>query len=127
MPPQPGAWALLAEGLDEGAWLCEAIGSGRGPALAGSLALVFAAMREISRALAAHLPAGSAHAALAQAPGPLGEEDLGALLSQATELAGSVGPRPATDPGPALREPVDAGYSIVTAAAAGQGCDAARQ
>ena len=56
MPHQHAAWALLAERLDEAAWLCEAIGSGRGPALAGSLAPVLAAMREISRALAAHLP-----------------------------------------------------------------------
>ncbi len=127
MPHQHAAWALLAERLDEAAWLCEAIGSGRGPALAGPLAPVLAAMREISRALAAHLPASSAHAALAQAPVPLGAENLGALLSQATELAGSVGPRPATDPSRALRELFDAGYSIVTAAAAGQGCDAAHQ
>ena len=127
MPHQHAAWALLAERLDEAAWLCEAIGSGRGLALAGSLAPVLTAMREVSRALAAHLPASSAHAALAQAPVPLGAEDLGALLSQATGLAGSVGPRPATDPSRALRELFDAGYSIVTAAAAGQGCDAAHQ
>jgi CDGSH-type Zn-finger protein/truncated hemoglobin YjbI len=127
MPHQHAAWALLAERLDEAAWLCEAIGTVRGPAIAGALAPVLAAMREISRALAAQLPAGSAHAGLAQAPVPLGAAELGAVLSRAAGLAGTVGPRPAADPGRALRELFDAGYSIVTTAVAGQGCDTAHQ
>ncbi len=101
MPHQHAAWALLAERLDEAAWLCEAIGTGRGAAIAGALAPVLAAMREISRTLAAHLPAASAHAALAQAPVPLGAGELGAVLSRAAGLAGTVGPgRPPIPAGP---------------------------
>src|SRR6266567_2443746 len=37
MPHWEAAWALLAERLDQAAWLCEAIGLGRGAAIAGSL------------------------------------------------------------------------------------------
>jgi CDGSH-type Zn-finger protein/truncated hemoglobin YjbI len=127
MPHREAAWALLAERLDQAAWLCEAIGSGRGAAIAGSLDPVLATMREIARTLAAHLPAGSAHAALAATPVPLGTEELGALLARAAGLAGTAGPRPATDPGRGLHELFDAAYSIVTTAGAGQGCDAAHQ
>ena len=35
MPHKEAAWALLAERLDEAAWLCDAIRSGRGTAIAG--------------------------------------------------------------------------------------------
>jgi CDGSH-type Zn-finger protein/truncated hemoglobin YjbI len=127
MPHQEAAWALLAERLDQAAWLCEAIGTGRGTAIAGPLAPVLGAMREIARTLAAHLPAGSAHAALADAPGPLDAAELDALLGRAAGLAGALGPLPAEDPGRALRELFDTAHSIVTAAAASQGCDAAHQ
>ncbi|HEV3068463.1 MAG TPA: ferritin-like domain-containing protein, partial [Streptosporangiaceae bacterium] len=127
MPHQHAAWALVAERLDEAAWLCEAIQSGRGAAIADPLRPVLAAMRETSRALAAHLPASSAHAALAQAPAPLDTAELDGLRSRAAGLAGTVGPAPVTEPGRALRELFDAAYSIVTTAAAGQGCDTAHQ
>ena len=127
MPHREAAWALLAERLDQAAWLCEAIGSGRGAAIAGSLDPVLAAMRETARNLAAHLPAGSAHAVLADVPAPLGAAELGALLGRATELAGTVGPRPADGPGRAMSELFGAAYSIVTSAAAAQGCDATNQ
>jgi CDGSH-type Zn-finger protein len=127
MPHREAAWALLAERLDQAAWLCEAIGSGRGAAIVGSLDPVLATMREIARTLAAHLPAGSAHAALAATPVPLGAAELGELLARAAGLAGTAGPRPATEPGRGLRELFDAAYSIVTTAGVGLGCDAANQ
>jgi CDGSH-type Zn-finger protein/truncated hemoglobin YjbI len=127
MPHQEAAWALLAERLDQAAWLCEAIGSGRGTAIAGSLNPVLAAMLEVARTLAAHLPAGSAHAALAETPVPLGAAELEALLRRADELAGTIGPLTATGAGGDLGEVFDEAYSIVTAAAAGQGCDAGHQ
>ncbi len=127
MPHREAAWALLAERLDQAAWLCEAIGSGRGTAIAGPLEPVLATMREIAGTLAAHLPPGSAHAALAGTPAPLDAAELDALLRRAAGLAGGLGPRPATDPGRALAELFDTAYSIVTAAGAGQGCDAANR
>ena len=70
MPHREAAWALLAERLDEAAWLCDELQAGRGQRIAGQLDPVLAAMREISQALAAHLPAGSAHARLAGPAGP---------------------------------------------------------
>src|SRR5262249_1669155 len=123
MPHREAAWALLAERLDQAAWLCEALQSGRGAATAGSLDPVLVTMREIARPLAAHLPPGSAHAALAATPVPLGAAELDALLARAAGLAGAAGQRPATDPGRGLHELFDAAYSIVTTAAAGPGCD----
>src|SRR6266699_3059102 len=89
MPHREAAWALLAERLDQAAWLCEAIGSGRGTAIAGPLQPVLGAMREIARTLAAHLPPGSAHAALASTPAPLDAAELDALLRRAAGLAGT--------------------------------------
>jgi CDGSH-type Zn-finger protein/truncated hemoglobin YjbI len=127
MPHREAAWALLAERLDQASWLCEAIGSGRGTAIAGPLDPVLATMREIARTLAAHLPAGSAHAALADRPPALGPAELDSLLARAAELAGSAGRRPATDPGRGLHELFDAAYAIVTAAGAGLGCGIAHQ
>jgi CDGSH-type Zn-finger protein/truncated hemoglobin YjbI len=127
MPHREAAWALLAERLDQAAWLCEAIGTGRGAAIARSLDPVLSAMREVARSLAAHLPAGSAHAALADVPSPLGAAELQALLGRATELAGSRGASPATSSGQAMSELFDAAYSIVTSAVTAQGCDATDQ
>ena len=68
MPHREAAWALLAERLDEAAWLCGQLQSGRGQAVATQLDPVLDALRDMSRALAAELPAGSAHARLATAP-----------------------------------------------------------
>jgi len=127
MPHREAAWALLAERLDQAAWLCEAIGTGRGAAIAGSLDPVLSAMREVARSLAAHLPADSAHAVLADVPTPLGAAELESLLDRATELAGTLGSRPAAGSGRALGELFDAAFSIVTSAVAAQGCDATNQ
>jgi len=68
MPHREAAWALLAERLEEAARFCGQLASGPGQHIAGQLEPVLAAMREISRTLAAHLPAGSAHARLAATP-----------------------------------------------------------
>ena len=87
MPHRQAAWALLAERLDEAAWLCGQLQDGRGQHLAGQLDPVLTAMREISRSLAAHLPEGSAHARLASAPARMGPDELGALLERAAGLA----------------------------------------
>ena len=109
MPHQHAAWALLAERLDEAAWLCEAIQAGRGAAIAGALAPVLAAMREISRALAAHLPASSAHAALAQAPAPLGAAELDAVLRPGRRAGGHRRPDAGHRARPGLAELFDDG------------------
>ena len=127
MPHKDAAWALLAERLDTAAWLCEAIQVGRGTAIAESLAPVLAAMRDISGGLAAHLPAGSAHAALAAAPVPLAPGELAALLRRAGELVAMAGPRRATEPERRLGELFEAARSVVAAAASGQDCDSAAQ
>ena len=47
MPHREAAWALLAERLDEAAWLCYELQAGRGQRIAGQLEPVLAAMREI--------------------------------------------------------------------------------
>src|SRR6266567_270610 len=80
MPHKEAAWALLAERLDEAAWLCEAIRSGRGTALAARLEPVLGAMRDISRTLAARLPDQTAHARLAVPPARLEQPELEALV-----------------------------------------------
>src|SRR5499427_4154915 len=46
MPHRDAAWALLAERLDEAAWLCDQLQTGRGRHIAGQLDPVLAAMRE---------------------------------------------------------------------------------
>ncbi|HZR52767.1 MAG TPA: ferritin-like protein [Streptosporangiaceae bacterium] len=67
LPHREAAWALLAERLDDAARLCDQLQAGPGEAIAGTLASVQAAMRDIARSLAGQLPAGSAHASLASA------------------------------------------------------------
>jgi CDGSH-type Zn-finger protein/truncated hemoglobin YjbI len=131
MPHREAAWALVAERLDEAAWLCDAIQTDRGTAIAGQLEPVLAAMRDISRKLAAHLPAQSAHARLAAEPDALAPDELGALVRQASELARKV---PAVQPGTAghshrteLADLFMFTHSIVTDAAAGLRCDAVSQ
>jgi CDGSH-type Zn-finger protein/truncated hemoglobin YjbI len=128
MPHREAAWALLAERLDEAAWLCDELQAGRGQRIAGQLDPVLAAMREVSQTLAAHLPARSAHARLA-APAPrLERADLGALLDRAAGLAGAVAGRGGTaGPGGELHELFGAAHAIVTQAAAGLGCGAGEQ
>ena len=128
MPHREAAWALLAERLDEAAWLCDQLQSGRGQSIVGQLDPVLAAMRETSRSLAAHLPAGSAHARLADPAPRLEQAELGTLLERAAELEGAVTGRGGTaDPGRELHELFGAAYAIVTQAAAGLGCDVGEQ
>ncbi len=81
MPHREAAWALLTERLAEAAWLCSEIRTGRGSGLAGQLAPVVTAIREITAMLAAHLPAESPHAALATGPAPLESATLAEMLA----------------------------------------------
>jgi CDGSH-type Zn-finger protein/truncated hemoglobin YjbI len=128
MPHREAAWALLAERLDEAAWLCDQLQSGRGQSIAGQLDTVLAAMREVSRSLAAHLPPGSAHARLAGPAPRLEQAELGTLLERTAELEGAVARRGGTaDPGRELHELFGAVHAIVTQAAAGLGCDVGEQ
>jgi CDGSH-type Zn-finger protein/truncated hemoglobin YjbI len=90
MPHREAAWALLAERVDEAAWLCEELRAGRGKHVAGDLAPVGQALAEIAGNLAAHLPAGSPQAqriALHRPPDPAG---LDAALAEAARLAEAV-------------------------------------
>jgi CDGSH-type Zn-finger protein/truncated hemoglobin YjbI len=129
MPHREAAWALLAERLDEAAWLCNEIRTGRGTAIAAQLEPVLDAMREVSRSLATHLPAGSAHARLAAEPARLGPAELDALVQQASDLAATVpGSRSAEDwVGNELGDLFWLAHSIVTDAASDVDCDAAQQ
>ena len=128
MPHREAAWALLAERLDEAAWLCDELQAGRGQSIAGQLDPVLAAMREVSQALAAHLPAGSAHARLAGPAPRLEQAELGALLDRAAGLAGAVTGRGGTaGPGRELHQLFGAAHAVVTQAAAGLGCGAGEQ
>ena len=117
MPHREAAWALLAERLDEAAWLATHLGSGRGAHLAGRLQPVVAALREIAGALAAELPAASAHARPAPAPFLLQPAETGALLGRAGELAASVPEHPVAGPQGDLAGVFRAAHSIVESAA----------
>jgi CDGSH-type Zn-finger protein/truncated hemoglobin YjbI len=127
MPHRDAAWALLAERLDEAAWLCDQLQAGRGQRVAGQLDPVLAAMREVSQTLAAHLPAGSAHARLAGSAPRLEQADLAALLERAAGLAGAVAGQDGAGPGRELGELFGAAHAIVTQAAAGLGCSGGEQ
>jgi CDGSH-type Zn-finger protein/truncated hemoglobin YjbI len=117
MPHRDAAWALLTERLDEAAWLCEAIQTGRGTQIAGQLEPVRAALREITQALAAHLPPGSAHAGLAAGRARRPQAELDSLLARARELAQTVPKVPAGDGSATeLAEVFDAAYSATMAA-----------
>ena len=126
MPHRGAAWALLAERLNVAVWLCDQLQSGKGKGIAGQLEPVTDAMREISRTLAVHLPAGHSHSLLATPPERLTAGDLDALLGRASDLAAAVAGRGGDDEtGPELAGLFQAAHSIVTEAAAGRGCDGA--
>jgi CDGSH-type Zn-finger protein/truncated hemoglobin YjbI len=91
MPHREAAWALLAERMDEAAGLCLQIQDDHDRAVADRLAPVLGALREMSRTLAAELPAGTAHARLATAPDALAAGQLDELRGRARELAGQAG------------------------------------
>ncbi len=85
MPHRDSAWALLTERLDEAAWLCQELCTGRGAGLADQLEPILAATREIEATLAAHLPDGTPHAALATQPPTLSAGERDALLARAAQ------------------------------------------
>src|SRR5215470_10824003 len=122
MPHREAAWALLAERLDEAAWLCDQLVTGRGQRIAGQLAPVLAAMREISQALAVHLPVGSAHAKLAAAPPRLEPAELDTLLGRARDMAASVAASAPGGTAGELARLFQTAHAVVTSAAAGVGC-----
>jgi CDGSH-type Zn-finger protein/truncated hemoglobin YjbI len=98
VPHREAAWALLAERVDEAAWLCEELWAGRGAHIAGELAPVGQALAEIAGTLAAHLPADSPqarHAAIRAWPDPA---EQAAALAQARELAAAVAAAPRDRP-----------------------------
>jgi CDGSH-type Zn-finger protein/truncated hemoglobin YjbI len=128
MPHREAAWALLAERLDEAAWLCEEIQTGRGTAIADKLEPVLAAMRDISRSLAAHLPAGSAHARLAQQAPVLEAAELDGLVHRAAELAvAAARGRGGGSADGEMKALVETVHAVVTDAASGRGCGSAEQ
>ena len=122
MPHREAAWALLAERLDEAAWLCDQLASGRGQAIAGQLEPVLTAMRELSQALAAHLPAGSAHARLASPSARLEAAERDVLLRRARDMAASVAARAPGELAGELAGVFDMTHAIVAWAASGLGC-----
>jgi CDGSH-type Zn-finger protein/truncated hemoglobin YjbI len=122
MPHRQAAWALLAERLDEAAWLCDQLATGRGQRIAGPLEPVLAAMREIAQTLAVHLPAGSAHAKLAAAPTRLEPAELDTLLGRARDMATQVAAAAPGSTAGELAAMFETAYAIVTSAAAGTGC-----
>jgi Ferritin-like len=123
MPHREAAWALLAERLDEAAWLGGQLQAGRGQHIAGQLEPVLAAMREISRTLAAHLPVGSAHARLAAAPARLEPAELDDLIGRARELAATAAACAGGETAGELADLFETTYAIVVSAAAGRDCE----
>src|SRR5580700_2135443 len=77
MPHREAAWALLAERMDEAAGLCGQLQADHDQAVAARLDPVLGALRDMSRTLAAELPAGTVHARLATAPDALDAGQLG--------------------------------------------------
>ncbi len=90
MPHRHAAWALLAERLDEAAWLCSELCAGRGTASAAQLEPVLGAIREIAASLAAHLPARSPQAALAAVGPRLLGADIDALAATVTSILAGI-------------------------------------
>jgi CDGSH-type Zn-finger protein/truncated hemoglobin YjbI len=110
MPHREAAWALLAERLDEAAGLCSLLQADLDQAVVTRLDPVLAALRDMSRTLAAELPAAAVHARLAAAPDELDTGQLGELRERACELAGQAGGRGE------LADVFGAVYAIVLAA-----------
>ncbi len=86
MPHRHAAWALLAERLDEAAWLCNELRAGRGTAIAVQLEPVLAAIREIAVSLAAHLHGGSPQAAIAAGGAVLRAADIDAVATRCATI-----------------------------------------
>src|SRR6516165_5639860 len=94
LPHREAAWVLMAERVDEAAWLCEELQAGRGSGIAGALAPVSAALAEIAGNLAAHLPTGSPQARRVALHQRGDQAQLTAALAQASELAAAVAAEP---------------------------------
>jgi CDGSH-type Zn-finger protein/truncated hemoglobin YjbI len=119
MPHREAAWALLAERLDEAAAFCADVQSGCDLQLAGRLQPALSALQEISRTLAAHLPADAAHARLAVVPPALEPAELAGLLTRADAFAEAAASGPAGETAGLFDE-----VRSVIESAAGPGCDA---
>jgi CDGSH-type Zn-finger protein/truncated hemoglobin YjbI len=122
MPHREAAWALLAERLDEAAWLCGQLQVGRGQHIADRLEPVLAAMREISATLAAHLPASSAHARLAAGPARLKPEELDDLTARARGLSLTAAAHAGGETAGELAGLLETTYAIVVSAGGGLDC-----
>jgi CDGSH-type Zn-finger protein/truncated hemoglobin YjbI len=118
MPHRDAAWALLTERLNEAAWLCAALSEGRGAQLGRELQPILAALRQIARTLAAHLPAGSPQARQSLAAGPLAAAAADALLARAADTAAGLAGVARHGEGPAaLARLFDLAHAALTAAA----------
>ena len=109
MPHQEAAWALLAERLDEAAWLCGELCTGRGAAISGRLEPVLGALRQIAASLAGHLGGSRPQAALAAAAPRLRGADLDAVATACTLVLDGI---PASPP---PREAARAAARLLTA------------
>jgi CDGSH-type Zn-finger protein len=126
LPHRDAAWALLTERLDTAAAFCQSVRSQAGPERAeidAALDPVRAALTEIARALAAHLPASDPHSrppsasATPAGPGPagpgLGEPDK--LAERVREFSRTrAGARPDDTTGTDLARVFDAAYVVVS-------------
>jgi CDGSH-type Zn-finger protein/truncated hemoglobin YjbI len=118
MPHREAAWALLTERLGEAAWLCGELCAGRGAGLADRLDPVLAALRDLARSLAVHLPAESTQARRALQPEPLAPADAAEVLARAEELARNVAAAKANgETAAGLAEVFGLAYQALTAAA----------
>src|SRR5579859_1341787 len=140
MPHREAAWALLTERLDEAAWLCGELCAGRGAGIAEGLDPVLAALHDIAKTLAAHLPDGSPQKQAAEAPA-LAADDRDGLLRRAreyvataeaalAEAAGAEAPGAEVagaeaDPGGAIADLLAAAFAEAESAAAGPAAEAA--
>ena len=120
LPHREAAWALLAERIDQAAWLGEELRTGRGAAIGDRLEPALAALREISGTVAANLQPHFPQARLASSTARLTTEDVKALVSRAEALARSAAE--GADGIPELAELFATVQGIVADAATGQGC-----
>jgi hypothetical protein len=95
MPHRQAAWTLLAERVDEAAWLCEELQAGRGSHIAAELAPVTAALAEIAGNLAGHGGAGRDRREPRGTPArrqPAGRAHRAAPAARSRRTAGRPGP-----------------------------------
>jgi CDGSH-type Zn-finger protein/truncated hemoglobin YjbI len=124
MPHREAAWALLTERLDEAAWLCRELCAGRGAGIADRLDPVLAALREIARTLAAHLPDGSPQKQAAEAT-ELAPGELDQLRRRVREFAAATAARGEAGPGGGVVGLLAAACSEAETAADGPAAEAA--